>query len=462
MLFNSLPFLYFFLPITYVVFWKLRSKGQRYVWLTITGYVFYSFWNYKFCTLMAFSTLVSYLAGRCLLAWTDPLRRRLCLVVPITVDLLLLGFFKYANFALGTAREVAGWLDLSVQLPVLSIVLPVGISFYTFHTITYIVDGYRGVIKPTRNFFEFSCYVSLFSQLVAGPIVRFRQVEEDLDNIDHANRLATFNLGWSFFVLGMIKKVLLADTLAALINPPLENYQELSTAGAWLCVLGYTYQLYFDFSGYSDMAVGLGYLFGIRLPQNFNSPYKAVDIADFWRRWHISLSTCLRDYLYIPLGGNRGPRWHVYRNLMITMLLGGLWHGANWTFVVWGGYHGLLLVCYRLGGRAWDRLPALLRRAGTFLLVVIGWVFFRSEDFGMALTLLGAMFSWTAGPLFPWAASLVGMLALAALIAHCLPNTFELRHDWPPLVALVLAALFVLCIVVIYGGQQSPFLYFQF
>jgi alginate O-acetyltransferase complex protein AlgI len=469
MLFNSLSFLYFFLPVSYFVFHAYHGKSFRYVWMTVCGYVFYSFWNYKFCTLMLFSTLVSYLAGRGLLAWENPRLRKLCLVVPITVDLLLLGFFKYANFTMGAISDAAGWLGVPVHLPALAIILPLGISFYTFHTITYIVDSYRRVITPTRNFFEFSCYVSLFPQLIAGPIVRFRQVEADLENIDQ-DRGESLRLGWSFFTIGMIKKVLIADTIAAMIDPALQNSQRLSTVDAWLCALGYTYQLYFDFSGYCDMAVGLGYLFGIRLPQNFNSPYKAVDVADFWRRWHISLSTCLRDYLYIPLGGNRGTAWQTHRNLMITMLLGGLWHGANWTFVLWGGYHGALLVAYRLGGRFWDLLPRGVRNLGTMLLVIVGWVLFRSENIGVASSWLRAMFVPSVGTgagyrsltTLPWAPSLAVAVAIAAVVAHGLPNSFELRHEWGPVAAVGMGAMFLLCLVVIYGANASPFLYFQF
>lgn len=296
---------------------------------------------------MALSTAVSYFAGIGISRWKNPRSRRLCLILPVAFDLSLLGFFKYTNLGLSTLNSLSELLRLPVRAPMLDIVLPVGISFYTFHTITYIVDCYRGVIKPTHNFFEFSCYVSLFSQLVAGPIVRFREVERDLEQIDHSSRTANADRAWSFFTLGMIKKVLIADSIAAIVNPAFANYARLSSAGAWLCALGYTYQLYFDFSGYSDMAVGLGHMFAIRLPQNFDSPYKAQNIADFWRRWHISLSSVLRDYLYIPLGGSRGSAFQVNRNLMITMLLGGLWHGANWTFVFWGGYHGLLLTLYR-------------------------------------------------------------------------------------------------------------------
>jgi alginate O-acetyltransferase complex protein AlgI len=462
-LFNSLSFLYGFLPVTYAVFWLLRSRTSRYAWLAVTGYVFYSFWNYKFCALMAFSTLVSYLAGLGLLRWDDRRRRRLCLVVPITLDLALLAFFKYTNFLLDSVRAAAPWLPASIAVPPpLDIVLPVGISFYTFHTITYVVDAYRGVIRPTRNLFEFACYVSLFAQLVAGPIVRFRQIESDLEAIDRAHRSSHLDLGWSFFAIGLVKKVLIADTIAAVIDPALARPAELSTAGAWLCMLGYTFQLYFDFSGYSDMAVGLGHLFGLRLPQNFNSPYKAVDIADFWRRWHISLSTFLRDYLYVPLGGNRRGTLITYRNLFLTMLLGGLWHGASWTFVAWGAYHGLLLAGYRATADVWDRQPVWLRRAETFVLVVIGWVLFRSSDFGMAAILLGRMFVPHAGAGMAGAQVLTVMVATAGAVAFLAPNTFELRHRWSPLPALAVAGLVALSMLKIYGSGGTPFLYFQF
>jgi alginate O-acetyltransferase complex protein AlgI len=462
MLFNSLYFLYLFLPVTYFVFWRLRTKVQRYVWLTITGYVFYSFWNPKFCGLMALSTAVSYGAGLGFLRWKDARRRRLCLVLPIIFDLSLLGTFKYANFVLSTGNWLLQAVHLNFRAPSFDIVLPIGISFYTFHTITYIVDSYRGVITPTRNVFEFSCYVSLFSQLVAGPIVRFRQIEGDLENIDHANRREYLERGWSFFVLGMVKKVLIADSIAWIINPALAQWQSLSTPDAWLCMLGYTYQLYFDFSGYSDMAVGLGAMFGIRLPQNFNSPYKAIDISDFWKRWHISLSSVLRDYLYIPLGGSRNGEWKTCRNLMVTMLLGGLWHGANWTFVAWGAYHGALLVATRYGRAPLNLWPAPLRKVTTFVLVIIGWVLFRSSSFSMASGILATMFSWTPGIHLDTGKSLVALLLIAGTLAHFGPNTFELRHRWNPLQASALGVLLLTCIVFIYGGQQSPFLYFQF
>jgi alginate O-acetyltransferase complex protein AlgI len=478
MLFNSRVFLFAFLPVAYFVFWKLTSRHMRYLWLTITGYVFYSFWNYKFCAIMAFSTLVSYLAGIGFLLFHDRLRRKLCLILPIVVDLSLLGFFKYLGiwkFALGSGEWLTDLWGMDTASSLLwkfhlhsllwsrdflaGALLPVGISFYTFHTISYIVDSYRGIIKPTKNIFEFACYVALFPQLIAGPIVRFRQVESDLEHLDAANPRSGLDIGWSYFVIGLIKKVLIADTIAAVINPGLTSFSTLGTAGAWLCALGYTYQIYFDFSGYSDMAVGLAHMFGIRLPQNFNSPYKALDPSDFWRRWHISLSTCLRDYLYVPLGGNRT---NMYRNLLITMLLGGIWHGANWTFLIWGAYHGGLLIFYKVFHETWDTLPKLFRHCVMFLLAVIGWVIFRAESFAMASSWLAKMFYPTAGDMFTGAVVLAACIAIAAAIAHAAPNTFEMSHQWSPQVTCALAAGLVCCLVLITGGHRSPFLYFQF
>ncbi|MEO8449800.1 MAG: MBOAT family O-acyltransferase [Gemmatimonadota bacterium] len=462
MLFNSFVFLFVFLPVTYVVFWSLHRAKWRYIWLTLTGYVFYAYWDPRFTLLMAFSTVVSFAAGLGFLKWTDPKRRKLCLIVPITADLLLLGFFKYANFTVDTFRTVVHWFGQDITVPHLNIILPIGISFYTFHTITYIVDAYRGVIKPTRNFFEFSSYVSLFSQLVAGPIVRFRQIEEDLEHLGAADRTRWLSRGLSFFVIGLIEKVLIADSMAAFVDPALANYHQLSTGGAWLAMLGYTFQLYFDFAGYSTMAVGLGYLFGIRIPQNFNSPYKALNPSDFWRRWHISLSSCLRDYVYIPLGGGRAGEGATYRNVMVTMLIGGLWHGANWTFVIWGAYHGALLAGYRRFSTQWDRLPNRVSQLITFVLVVVGWTLFRSTGFGMASELLVKMFSPVGGALLPQLPFVFVALVGGAAWSMLGPNAWELKHEWRFGSRLALAALFGAALAVIAGSRSSPFLYFQF
>jgi alginate O-acetyltransferase complex protein AlgI len=482
MLFNSRIFLFVFLPVVYFVFWRLKDKNQRHIWLTASGYVFYGFWDYRFCGLMLFSTLVSFFGAILMDEAKTPQKRKLYLVAPITVDLMLLGVFKYAGFAAESLRALTEAFSLPVALPAIHIILPVGISFYTFHTITYIVDTYRGVIRPTRNFFEFSSYVSLFSQLVAGPIVRFRQIEKDLENIDHAARRDGLDIGWSFFAIGLTEKVLIADSIAAAIDPLFANYQNISTGSAWLCAIGYAYQLYFDFSGYSSMAVGLGYLFGLRLPQNFNSPYKATDISNFWERWHISLSTVLRDYLYNPIAfwvtrRRAAAGKSVSRKAaatvsgfaamiavptMLTMLLGGLWHGANWTFVFWGGYHGFVLCAYQYSKKWYDKWPKLLRQVITFALVVFGLIFFRSETFGKAATILEKMFSWQTGVAPTGLYGLAILLPIAAWWAHVGPNPFEMSHDWRGWKLGGVTALFLLAMISITAGDASPFLYFQF
>jgi alginate O-acetyltransferase complex protein AlgI len=464
MLFNSLIFLFAFLPVTYIVFWMLRSTRQRHIWLTITGYVFYGYWDPRFCLLMAFTTLVSYSAGQGFLATDDPAKRKWLLILPITVDLSLLGFFKYAGFFTRSLNDFGDFLGWGTDLPVLDVVLPIGISFYTFHTISYIVDAYRGHIKPTRSFWEFGAYVSLFSQLVAGPIVRFRQIEKDLEQVGDAHRREGLPIGLSFLAFGMLEKVLIADSLAYFVDPWLKDYATLSSGATWLAMLGYTFQLYFDFSGYSAMAVGLGLMFGLRIPQNFNSPYRAENPSDFWRRWHISLSTVMRDYLYIPLGGNRGSNWFMYRNLMITMLLGGLWHGANWTFVIWGAYHGVLLVGYHYLSERSIGLPKPIAQLLTFVLVVIGWVFFRAVDISMATQLLHKMFV-PQGGVMPADATKFALLTLvAAIAARWAPNAFEFHDGFRSTPARMAAAACVLgvAIALIAGSRASPFLYFQF
>jgi len=462
MLFNSAVFLFAFLPIAYTVFWGLRTTRSRHVWLAITGYVFYGYWNPWFTLLMLFSTLVSYSAGLGFLRWSDARHRKLCLVIPVTTDLALLGFFKYANFGLDTAQATLHLLGMQVMLPHLNIILPIGISFYTFHTISYIVDSYRGTIKPTRNFFEFAAYVSLFSQLVAGPIVRFRTIEADLEAIGATDRTRWLARGVSFFIVGLVEKVVVADSIAAFVDPALSHYHLLSTVGAWLAMLGYTFQLYFDFSGYSTMAVGLGMMFGLRIPQNFNSPYKSLDPSEFWRRWHISLSTCLRDYLYIPLGGNRHGEAQTYRNLMLTMVIGGLWHGAAWTFVVWGGYHGALLALHRKFGRGWDTMNAGVRQIAMFVLVVFGWVLFRATSFGMALSLFHTMLVPTNGALVEQPVLAIGVLAIAAWWAMRGPNVYEMNLSLSLRRRAVLTAAFGASLALIIGSPFSPFLYFQF
>ncbi|PYQ14921.1 MAG: hypothetical protein DMF80_11295 [Acidobacteria bacterium] len=456
MVFNSNVFLFAFLPAVFAAFWLSKTKQQRYVLLTVSGYVFYGYWNWRFCFLLLVSSLVSFTAGLMIARARSLSARRAWVLASVTTDLSLLGFFKYYNFlASNLARMVPGSAP-----PLLDIVLPIGISFYTFHTISYILDVAAGRVRPTRNLFEYLAYVSLFSQLVAGPIIRFREIEDDLERIDGPPREDHMSRGLGFFVTGLAKKAVIADSIASWIDPMLGVPQSLSVAGAWLSALGYAFQLYYDFSGYSDMAVGLGLMFGLRIPQNFDSPYRALGISDFWRRWHISLSRWLRDYLYISLGGNRRGEARTYLNLLVTMVLGGLWHGANWTFVAWGAYHGALLALGRLGRPVFAPVPDLLKRAGTFLLVLFGWVIFRSSDLPMAAHWLGKMLGFGGGAgAVPVA--LVGWVVVCLLLANLVPETWEFefgtRLRWAPVYAMVflIAYLFV-------NQQQTVFLYYQF
>jgi alginate O-acetyltransferase complex protein AlgI len=456
MVFNSDVFLFAFLPVVFSLFWTAKTKQQRYVLLTLSGYVFYGYWDWRYCGLLLFSSAVSFFTGLAIDGSSSVRKRRSWVALSITVDLSLLGVFKYYDFFALSATA----LFPSLPLPLIRAVLPVGISFYTFHTISYILDVYAGKVRATRNLFEYLTYVSLFSQLVAGPIVRFRQIEDDLEHIDGLPPQDWFARGIGFFLVGMIKKVIIADRIAALIDPILGSYHTMSGYTAWLAALGYTFQLYYDFSGYSDMAVGMGYLFNLRIPQNFNAPYRALGIRDFWRRWHISLSSWLRDYLYISLGGNRKGAFRTNLNLLVTMVLGGLWHGANWTFVIWGAYHGTLLILDRATERWTRRLHPLVFRWLTFVAVLIGWVLFRSTSFDMAVTWLARMMFVHPG-VQPVPVTLATWAALCFLAVNTLPETWDIRFGtrlrWAPVYA---AGLFLVYLFM--NGRQSVFLYYQF
>ena len=454
MVFNSNIFLWAFLPLTLVLFWTARTRQQRYLVLTASGYVFYGYWNWRFCVLLLFTSLQSFAVGLLIDRTKLSTRRRYLMTLSIAVDLAILGFFKYYNFFASSARSL-----LAANLPMVEVLLPIGISFYTFHTISYVVDTATGRIRPTRNLPEYLAYVSLFSQLVAGPIVRFRQIKDDLEDIDSSPKEDYIARGIGFFVVGLFKKVVIADQIASMIDPMIASYQQLSTLSAWMAAIGYAFQIYCDFSGYSDMAVGLGFLFNIRIPQNFNAPYRAAGIIDFWHRWHISLSTWLRDYLYIPLGGSRKGTIGTVRNLMVTMLLGGLWHGAAWHFVLWGAYHGVLLIADRALQPWLARLPSLIYRWGTFFLVVVGWVLFRATSIQMAGVWLYRMASFQGGPRIN--RHLVLWLVCAFVAVNLVPETwnipFSVQRRWA--VGLALAFLFAYLFV---NTNPSVFIYYQF
>jgi alginate O-acetyltransferase complex protein AlgI len=466
MLFNSYEFIFLFLPLVLVGYYLLVPKGARLGLLTIMSYLFYGWWDWRFCSLMLISTVVDYVAGKRIHASEVTRVRRRWLIVSVVSNLSLLGFFKYFDLAARSVNQLTALFGLDAPIPLLHVVLPVGISFYTFQSMSYSMDIYMKAAKPARNMWDFACYVALFPQLIAGPIVRYRDMADQLVHRTHT--LAKATLGISFFIVGLAKKVIMADGVAFLVGDAFEVAAP-GLFSAWVGTLAYAMQIYFDFSGYSDMAVGLGLMLGFRLPQNFNSPYKAVSITDFWRRWHISLSSWLRDYLYIPLGGNRLGAVRTYVNLFITMLLGGLWHGANWNFVFWGGYHGALLALERKAGKKglWTWAPVPLQRLFTFLLVIIGWVFFRADTMAQA----GAVFRGMLGlnGVETYVLDLIQgnplpyiLLVLTMVLAFASPNSWEIRWRASPWLFMALGLLFVVAVLTIFVNAASPFLYFQF
>ena len=466
MVFSSHIFIFYFLPAVLLCYYLLRAR--RNLFLLVASYVFYGWWNPWFIPLMFFATLVNYLGGH-VISRAEPgsRRRRLALAASVTVSLSTLGFFKYFVFLQNNANAFIEVFGASA-LPVFQVTLPIGISFYIFQSMTYSIDVYRGQSPPVRSFSDFACFVSLFPQLIAGPIVRYNTVAGQLVNRRHS--LEKFSSGVALFILGFAKKILLANTVGQAADAVFQA-QAPCALDAWFGVTAYAFQIYFDFSAYSDMAIGLGRMVGFEFPRNFNAPYLSDSITDFWRRWHISLSTFLRDYLYIPLGGNRKGQGRTYINLAIVMLLGGLWHGANWTFILWGAFHGALLAFERWRGKrsVYEYLPRPLRIGITFVFVLLGWVLFRSPDITSAVHFFGAMFG--AGGGAGGSALLSGLvytqghfiiMGLCALLAFQPLQAFDLAKTvtWPK--ALVLIAVFCLAAMTMFVQAFNPFLYFQF
>ena len=473
LVFSSHIFLFYFLFIAIATYY-LVPRVLKHLVITLVSYVFYGWWNPWFMLLMLASTVVDYLCGIAISKeGASQAQRKAALWVSVVGNLAVLGFFKYCGFAVGSASAVAESLGLGgFEVPgfVHSIVLPVGISFYTFQSMSYSIDLYRGHARPAPSFIDFACYVSMFPQLVAGPIIRYGSVAEQLRSREHT--IEGFIAGITRFNVGFAKKVQLAEPMGMIADACFgAGAGVLSAPMAWLGIAAYAFQIYFDFSGYSDMAIGLGRMFGFRFPENFDSPYKADSITDFWRRWHISLSTFLRDYLYIPLGGNRlGPK-RTYVNLMTVMLFGGLWHGAQWTFIVWGAIHGGMLALERLLGKDsfYAKWPRALRVAITFVVVLVTWVFFRAENFNVAWRYLSAMLGVggdapaamlkTAELLTPFN---MFAFALASVVVWFCPRSARLLETLTaPKAAISMVLLFV-AVSMMYARGYSPFLYFQF
>src|SRR4051812_28110886 len=370
MLFNSQQFIFVFLPLVLIGWYALRPPTLRLAFLTLASWFFYAWWDWHFLPLMLASTTIDYVAGRMLIGRDDERRRRTILVVALAFNLALLGYFKYANFFLDSLNGIGDRFGVGSSFPSLDIVLPIGISFYTFNSMSYTIDIYRRRVEPARNAIHYAAFVALFPHLIAGPIVRYSSIDQQLRRLAPRLSAPLAASGLFFFTCGLAKKLLIADQIAPHVDRLFAGHAHLGLVQGWAAGVGYSLQLYFDFSGYSDMAVGLAFLLGFRFPQNFNSPYKSLNISDFWRRWHMSLSFWLRDYLFIPLGGSRGTKFQTLRNLSITMFLGGLWHGAQWTFVIWGLMHGAFLVGHNLARSAGlTARNVAFNRALTFLCV---------------------------------------------------------------------------------------------
>jgi alginate O-acetyltransferase complex protein AlgI len=458
MLFHSVRFLQLYL-LTFALYWALRSQRARMLVLLLASVYFYARWNALLVLLVIGTALFDYWIAMRIEEAADRRAKRMLLVASLCVSLGLLAFFKYTNFLVSVV-----WSDA----PLFHIVLPLGISFYTFETISYVVDVYRGRIPAERSLLDYALFLLFFPHLVAGPIVRpadFLPQLAELRRFDWAR----LELALRLFALGFVKKVVLADSLAQVVDPVYAAPAQFATGALWVATFAYALQIYCDFSGYTDMALGIAHSFGLRLPTNFDVPYLSLNIAEFWRRWHISLSSWLRDYLYIPLGGNRHGELATYRNLLVTMLLGGLWHGAAWSFVAWGAYHGALLALHR--ALPWPRwlgrtelVPA--RAAVTFLCVCLGWVLFRAHGLGDAGVIYARLFAPSDGiTLAPSVLRVFAAVAAVVLCAHLVGRFADVeslaRRLPAPLAAGALAA-FALAAQLLAPDSGGAFIYFQF
>jgi len=479
MVFSSPIFLFVFLPAVLAAYFLLRQRLSNLTLLT-ASLIFYAWGEQSYVLLMLGSSLLNYVFGLLVGNGDKKLSARVVLAIAVVFNLGLLAAFKYTGFFIDTLNRVSSWVGITPLDPV-ETHLPIGISFFTFQALSYVVDTYRGETKALRNPLDVALYISLFPQLIAGPIVRFREIA---DQIRHrVQDMSHISWGVTRFTLGLAKKVLVANVVAVpadrIFGLPAD---ELTFGLAWLGMICYTLQIYFDFSGYSDMAIGLGSIFGFRFPENFNYPYVSRSIQEFWRRWHITLSSWFRDYVYIPLGGSRGSRLATYRNLVTVFLLCGLWHGASWNFILWGAYHGAFLVIERVGFKdLLSRGPRWLQHSYLLLVVMLGWVLFRAEDIGFALSYFGALLGVNtpaASALsVPMLATPLVLTSFAAGLLFSMPlavgfwNQFQpadSERAHPPSISAAATRIFlccllwVLCAMELAAGSHNPFLYFRF
>lgn len=462
MLFSSIPFLYTFLPCVLILYFLVPGWLKNTV-LLLSSLFFYAWGEPRFVVFMVIAIVQGYVFGLLAEKFRDrPKRAKLCLWASAVVSLGLLGYCKYADFFISGFNTLTG-----LSLPLLHVALPIGISFYTFQILSYVIDVYRGDVTAQRNLIDLAAYVAMFPQLIAGPIVRYADIAPQLKHRTHT--LADAAYGARRFILGLSKKVLLANVLYELISA-YKSAANVSVLFVWLYAAAYVLHLYFDFSGYSDMAIGLGRIFGFHFIENFNYPYISASVTEFWRRWHMSLGSWFRDYVYIPLGGNRVSKAKWFRNIFIVWLLTGLWHGAAWNFVLWGGYFGLLLLTERLWlGKRLARAPAAVQHALLLLLVTLGFVLFRAESLQACGQTLRAMFGgaplWDADALYALR-SFAGVLVLGVVGATRLPKRLWKRLEPHPVSAAlgpVLTGLLLLAATAaLVDGSFNPFLYFRF
>lgn len=466
MVFSSTIFLCVYLPLVLLGYYICPKKGKN-LFLLIVSLIFYAWGEPKYVFLMIFSILVNYVFGLLMDKHRENKKRlKLLLVISVIIDLGLLSVFKYTDFIITNINSVFG-----AGFDLLNIALPIGISFYTFQAMSYTIDVYRDNVRVQRNLIDFGMYITMFPQLIAGPIVRYSDVQDQL--AERNVTAADFSEGIMRFVVGLGKKVLLANQMGAVWTQIYALGGDISALMAWTGAAAYTFQIYFDFSGYSDMAIGLGRMFGFKFPENFRYPYESVSITDFWRRWHITLSTWFKEYLYIPLGGNRRGLARQALNLLIVWTLTGFWHGAGWNFVMWGLYYFAILFIEKLFLlKALDKLPRLFRHAYALLLIVIGWVIFASDDVSVMLPYLGSMFG-ANGAL--GGMDVYTLLTRAALMVICCVASTELPKRLFVTAAgkmnekaaftvksVLTLALLALSVVFLIGDSYNPFLYFRF
>jgi len=470
MVFSSAYFLFLFLPLVLLLYFIVPKKYKNLV-ILLGSIFFYAYGEKLLVLVMVFSTIVDYKCGHLI----EQGYRKLGLRLSIITNLVTLGVFKYFNFAIDNIQNTIETLGFDPQIMdgAPSIILPMGISFYVFQTMSYTIDVYRGDVKANKNFLEFAAYVTMFPQLVAGPIIRYIDVQKEL--INRSVTIGSFTKGLERFAIGLAKKMLLANTFASVADAIFsESDGNVSTLYAWVGIFAYAFQIYFDFSGYSDMAIGLGKMFGFNFLENFNYPYISKSIKEFWRRWHISLSTWFRDYLYIPLGGNRKGKYRNYLNLFIVFFITGLWHGASWNFVIWGLFHGVFIVLEKIGfERILEKVWKPFQHLYTLLIVLIGWVFFRAENLSEAINYLNRMFVYHEGNIstnnfvayFNFNYELIITTIIALIFSMPVYPYLENKFKNPKLLAiryLSIITLLLISIIYVAADSYNPFIYFRF